>query len=58
MCNEIFESIMAKYLEGRATEQESLLVLDYLMESIRNRSMFNIAASGFDRMMPKFKKDK
>lgn len=58
MCNENFESIMAKYLEGKATEQESIMVLDYLMESIRNRRMFNIAASGFDRMKPKFKRDK
>lgn len=58
MCNENLESIMAKYLEGLATEQESLLVLDYLMESKRNRRMFNIAASGFNRMMPKFKKEK
>lgn len=52
------ESIMAKYFEGRATEQESLLVLDYLMESTRNRRMFNIAASGFNRMLPKFKRNK
>lgn len=58
MCNENLESIMAKYLEGLATEQESLLVLDYLMESERNRRMFNIAASGYTRMMPKFKKEK
>lgn len=58
MCNENLESIMAKYLEGYANEQESLLVLDYLMDSTRNRRTFNFAASGFIRMMPKFKKDK
>lgn len=52
------ESIMAKYLEGRATEQESLLILEYLMESMRNRRMFNIAASSYNRMLPKFKKNK
>lgn len=43
---------MAKYLEGYATEQESLLVLEYLMESMRNRKMFNLAASCYNRMLP------
>lgn len=48
------EIIMAKYLEGRTTEQESLVILDYLMESDRNRSMFELASSAYFSMIQNF----
>ena len=44
------EIILAKYLDGVATEQEALIALDYLLESRRNREMFNMASVGFKRM--------
>ena len=48
---EEIELIMAKYLENRATEAESLRLLDALIESERMRARFNIMASGFNRMV-------
>ena len=45
-------SIMAKYMDGVATEPEAFATLDHLLQSRENRQIFNIASAGFNRMQP------
>lgn len=46
MCNEKLESIMAKYLENRTNEEETQMVLEFLVKSERDRHIMNLAAAG------------
>lgn len=48
---EEIESIMPKYLENHATENESLKLLDAIIESREMRTRFNLMASGLNRMV-------
>lgn len=46
------ESIMSKYLENKTNEKETQMVLDYLIESERDRHIMNLAAAGLRCMQP------
>ena len=43
--------IMPKYLENRASEGESLKLMDALIESEELRTRMNVMASGLNRML-------
>lgn len=43
--------IMPKYLENRASEAESLKLMDALIESKELRTKMNVMASGLNRML-------
>lgn len=47
------EHIMIKYLENKATEAESLLLMDFLDISDEMRLKLNFIASGLNRMKNK-----
>ena len=47
---EEIETIMPKYLENRATESESLKLMEALIESKELRIKMNIMATGLNRM--------
>lgn len=44
------ETIMPRYLENRATEAESLKLMDVLIESKKLRTKLNVMATGLNRM--------
>ena len=48
---EEIEDIMPKYLENRASELESLKLMDALIESEELRTRMNVMASGLNRML-------
>jgi hypothetical protein len=48
---EEIEDIMPKYLENRASESESLKLMDALIESQELRTRMNVMASGLNRML-------
>ena len=48
---EEIEDIMPKYLENRASEGESLKLMDALIESQELRIRMNVMASGLNRML-------
>lgn len=44
------ETIMPRYLENRATEAESLKLMDVLIESKKLRTKLNVMSTGLNRM--------
>lgn len=46
MYNEKLESIMAKYLENKTNEEETQMVLEFLVKSEKDRHIMNLAAAG------------
>lgn len=44
--NETIDSIAAKYLDGKASEQESIKLMDELEKSSQLRMQLNIMAAG------------
>lgn len=48
---EEIEDIMPKYLENRASESESLKLMDALIESEELRTRMNVMASGLNLML-------
>ena len=53
---EEIEDIMPKYLENRASEGESLKLMDALIESEELRTRMNVMASGLNRMLKRRRK--
>lgn len=48
----MIESIISKYLEGNANEDESLAVIEYMMDSKGHRFVLEMAAVCYKQMMP------
>lgn len=47
-----WESLLAKYLENRTDETETLMVLDLLLKSEKERIIMDLAAAGLRCMLP------
>ena len=52
MYKEFTKSIMAKYLENKTNKEETLFILEHLMQSENDRQILNFASAGLRCMYP------
>lgn len=48
----MIENIISKYLDGDASEDESITLIDYMMDSKEHRIVLEMAAVCYTQMMP------